>query len=405
MYHVNKSLSWFLLILVCLSLSAGVVAQEGGVVTLDPGDIPEEGNCAITLEGQDFITSGAEGAFVSELPELSIPIEADAVRDLINESMPESVSLGVEPVAILIVDDFGGNDPSEEGAFDSMDLSSETEFPHGALVKQHTQRLLEAFNKNRVVPANNITVHEVDIGDFATNSIVGGIRDTITRLAGPGSEIKRFVVNMSFTLLPCLTVKGYLTWELEYEGEDEGFRTYFADVTGDNTVQGWHNFMAEQLAQVAGDEPMMGCLDRNRSTCTENIEFIVFVAAAGNFGDKFSYLLFPGAWPEVVSVSGQVFDGSTPWLRWPFSNNGEVIAPAAWYGYSSPSTTPDVEPAAFYAGTSFAAPVASIVAALHLAIPSSPPPPLPPCPFDAFPPLFASYAYDQTFASIRQIFC
>lgn len=393
MNHVSRLRIGLLVIiaLAWLCLSAGIFAQGE--------EPPQEGNCAITLEGQKFHISGGLGAMDVDPGKMGIP--ADWIPNLISGASLDPAELGDQNVAILIVDDFG--DAAEEGVFDREDLSTMSDFPHGALVKQHTTRMLEMLQGNYPALSGKITIKEVNIGHFDTSKIVDGIRTAIDK-AHTEEGTNRFVVNMSFTLLPCDTTEGFLAWQNANPGGS--FEDYVAEeLQQDTSIAGWQEFMQQQLAQVESDVPMGICLDQENKEVQEyscnpdpgSINSIVFVAAAGNFGDKFSYRLYPGEWPQVVNVSGLEFDNMTPWLRWFYSNTGEVLAPAAWYRYVNPD---GMTTSTIYAGTSFAAPDMSIVAAAHLTTPS------PSCPFDVAPPLFAGYAfYDRTFADIQTIFC
>ena len=79
---------------------------------------------------------------------------------------------------------------------------------------------------------------------------------------------------------------------------------------------------------------------------------IIPVASAGNFKQRQPF--YPARWPEVISVSANEGDNLRFWLH---SNNGDVSAPGAWFRF---------EDGQYHAGTSFAAPVVSMVIALDL---------------------------------------
>ncbi|GIK63108.1 MAG: hypothetical protein BroJett018_09020 [Chloroflexota bacterium] len=101
--------------------------------------------------------------------------------------------------------------------------------------------------------------------------------------------------------------------------------------------------------------------DYQQRSATSNGDFAVIpVGASGNYRPwLFAQPLTPAAWPEVVAVGGTLGNYGNLWR---FSHDGNVLAPAA--GYPIGDNT-------YIAGTSFAAPFASMVAAQWLTYPNA----------------------------------
>ena len=101
------------------------------------------------------------------------------------------------------------------------------------------------------------------------------------------------------------------------------------------------------VASVADDEnPMKIYL----TDMTAGMSLIPIASAGNGFRTEPAP---PGKWPSVISVSGSTANAlNSPWAQTHF---GEIMSPAAWY---------EIHPSMYVAGTSFAAPIASVVASL-----------------------------------------
>ena len=255
----------------------------------------------------------------------------------------------------------------------------------------------------------HLVVAAVNIVDRDTSQIANQIRYALDGLrfygfvsdfvddGMAGLDIRQAVLNMSFVIVPCSVLEDF---ELSGLETFEGYRDALAaeNAVADNFYDDLAELLLEPLGGAADplleaivcvqddlsfdndqyspgegayyydwsyvlwgdyDAPNWGCATHGRST--------IFVASSGNFG--FDYAMYPAASPEVVSVSSQDAIGAAPEdgfsaTRSSFSNAGEVMAPGAWYLLGA-SGEPFAR-ALGYAGTSFAAPVASLFTALDL---------------------------------------
>jgi hypothetical protein len=113
---------------------------------------------------------------------------------------------------------------------------------------------------------------------------------------------------------------------------------------------------------------------------------IVPVASAGNFKQRKPF--YPARWPEVISVSANEGDN----LRfWAHSNDGDISVPGAWFLFDDGK---------YRAGTSFAAPVVSMLIAIDLTQTA------PQCTIRGNTPTLAHGAYDnQLLADAVAQFC
>lgn len=101
--------------------------------------------------------------------------------------------------------------------------------------------------------------------------------------------------------------------------------------------------------------------DYLQMSANSNGQFAVIpVGASGNYRPwLFAQPLTPARWPEVVAVGGTLGNNGDLWR---FSHDGNVLAPAAGY---------PIEDNTYIAGTSFAAPFVSMVAAQWLTYPNA----------------------------------
>ncbi len=208
---------------------------------------------------------------------------------------------GSEPTVIIIIDFF--NDAG----------SSDIGYTHGDLVYTYTQDVLSEAVSPVALDAINI-----DSGQdtFAIND---DLRLMLQRYREQGYQ--RFVINMSFALIPCdliTTVQAYT------EGAE---------------VQNFAQQMHDTL--IVGD-PLITSL--TREYCPEYGN-VAYVAASGNAGLPFPF--YPAAFDEVLAVGALDIFGNPA----PYSNLGEVDDIGAVF---SSIINDGIE------GTSFAAPTTSI---------------------------------------------
>ncbi len=322
-----------------------------------------------------------------------------------------------QPSAILVVDDFngqglrvpgvyfpdqGGGDtlgglssrlpldlnartPQQEAELDTLEANGQVS--HGALVFNHTLALLSvldqdvnistlrvdtpapgvpfAFEPLDVILAEftnlGILVAAVDTEDFDTTIIAGRIAATLRMLAAQGG-VERFAVNLSFGLVPCSVLEDFQASKAQFPT----FERYQEAVMKANNLDAaqFREELARVLTVPVGVDPLRILAQRDREKYG-GAAAITYLAAAGNY--QLDYALFPGHWPEFVSVSAENLSGPAGLKDADYSNTGEVLLSGGYYRltFFDPisgawTTYPDIS----VAGTSFAAPVLSVYTAL-----------------------------------------
>lgn len=386
-----KKIIFGLIVLTCASLlSFTLVSAQGRRAA--------EANCALTPDqilGQAYSgTAGAAGETDDngltpegeDIEAEGLAVDSQWILDNLAYASP-----GSEAVAILIVDDF------------SSDGTGDMPASHGWLVWQVFQQLYELLP---VAAASQITLQQVNIADeagYRSDLILPEIQSAIEELSARGVE--RFVLNMSFVFVPCA---------------DDSIQFNFADF-----IEARRNNPARSLVEHLGGNPRnvqailkdsrIGYIDETGLTDTEGAaprsealpsapgqtlagevlpvpptpsgakpEFraqdlrvlrlfnstklesdplrdflrqsrdltIIPVASSGNFKQRRPF--YPARWPEVISVSANEGNDLRFWLH---SNNGDVSVPGAWFSFDDDQ---------YRAGTSFAAPVVSMLIAIDL---------------------------------------
>jgi selenoprotein W-related protein len=107
--------------------------------------------------------------------------------------------------------------------------------------------------------------------------------------------------------------------------------------------------------------------------------YYIPVAASGNYADLMATdkSLSPASLPHVISVGATLGEGGN---KWQYSQAAQLLAPGSWYDYSGKNS--------FVAGTSFAAPMVSMIGALYLTYPAA-------CDFDGVHPPLLDLDYDN----------
>ncbi len=301
-----------------------------------------------------------------------------------------------EDVTLLVADEFGGVFSLPVGLFGLGEESvakvdqmrSRHELPHGALVMNHLHALIQGtglFDQpqelgtqseqtlaeaatytwtNKATHAT-LTVAPVDLGDMTEEPITTGDIANAIDQAIQGTE-GRVVVNMSWNVLPCATVDEFRSNITAYDT----FEKYVLALAEAAVGQGDDALALVDdliwLLSTAGgqpdspdtiNDPLFGLLRR-----VAGKEEGVLVASAGNF--RLDFPLLPAALSSVIGV-GASSDGLPPPV---FANRGDVRATAAWYMLTGALGEARVygEGEVGYAGTSYAAPVVSLYAALAL---------------------------------------
>jgi hypothetical protein len=331
------------------------------------GAAGETDEAGLTPEGEDIAAGGlaADARWIVENLQFGVP--------------------GSESVAILVVDDFSSNG------------TGETPASHGWLVFDLLERLHAVLPQET---ADLITLQQVDIAGeqgYQSDLILPAIQSAIAELSAQG--INRFVLNMSFVFIPCRDAElgfnftDFLTARqnnparslVEQLGGDPQYvrsllndaRVGYIDETGLGSTDQATPRGSQALARAGGARqipptpsgatPQFRSQDLqvlrlfNRATLQadplrdylrQSSNLIISVASAGNFKQRQPF--YPARWPEVISVSANEGNDLRLWLH---SNNGDVSVPGAWFLF---------EDDAYRAGTSFAAPVVSLLISVDL---------------------------------------
>jgi hypothetical protein len=385
----------------------------GELTTLATGTSFDEqaGNCAASEfarpgQGLQAVGAGLQavgavgGLFVGPASTFASSVTTtDAVADQLWGGL--SAYKFTSSAAVLVVDDFGGvfDLPSSlfgSGSIDLQALVDQGALSHGALVLHQLRALaadaLPGFwtfsGKNPRIDddpyfkfhdrrGHYLMIQAVDVAGLDTDDVAGRIRDAIAFIGGNGGiGIKDIVVNMSFAVVPCAVV-GDVAAAVGSTSDIANFEAYVAALAVANGIGSQY---LDELGELVStpvsveNEPLFAYLTcplpagsgdtascDGRSTgkyAKTSVNSMVHVAAAGNFGND--YALYPAAWSTVVSVGSLDVTGSTYGPeRSSFSNAATVLAPGNAFTLASKNGR-----TVAYAGTSFAAPVVSLFAAV-----------------------------------------
>lgn len=319
-------------------------------------------------------------------------------------------------VAILVVDDFGVvgdsgtsspyNVPTElldpDPHLDVEQLFADGNFPHGALVYLELMELVSSagydapddltisaespylvFTRESGDPESEdgarIVLYAVNTAGSDTEGIAGAINVALQSLLD-GVEIDHVVVNMSFAIVPCAVTANY-------DFTKSTLSTFQDYVKALGVVNGIADAAQPELTKLVAtpaalasdplfafiDCPLPGVVD-GVNTCdgsdgeSHGLVSLVNVASSGNYG--LGYALYPAAKPSVISVGSEDVspvvrvgdpDETFP-TRSKFSNYAEVLAPGSLVGVAEVGGV-----TVALAGTSFSAPVVTLLEALDLA--------------------------------------
>jgi hypothetical protein len=206
---------------------------------------------------------------------------------------------------------------------------------HGELV----EALLDEQNSNFGL---GIPIERVPTEGLTTGTVANRIMDTVSM-----SPYPYHVINMSFVIVPCSLADDFARYQLLLEYSED-----FGDIVMFQAALDAMTQFANTLPPINENDPLWG-------TLAEFGPAVIPVASAGNFGFAFPY--FPGAWDNVIAVSGSddsfnFVSSSGPYRdQYGASNAGEVMMPAVWQFNGVRA-----------AGTSFAAPRLSFIMAVYL---------------------------------------
>ncbi len=297
-------------------------------------------------------------------------------------------------VVIVVADDFAGgafrlpSDLDDPAAGTTTlarlkALAESGELSHGALVMHHLNALIASLPSFTVVDADrdytvwlngdaghHVVVAGLDLAeavssdaiavDVVADALVKGVNGVVSRfdmLDLPGGDTlspEGVVVNMSWVFLPCSSIEEFLA-------NKDAYPT-FEDYVNGLGITGYDFDEVVRALGYVGDGALVGFLDGG------SFEFMspkaALVAASGNFG--MGYQMLPAGWRQVVGVAvrreeQRDFPGR-------YSNSGDVTVAGEWVGFQ-PLTLDGAlgDPTILsYAGTSYAAPLVSLYAALDL---------------------------------------
>lgn len=183
-----------------LGLTPGALALTPGALALTPGALALTPGALDLPPGLDGITVEQLQALVNEI--LSNPINEVWLQALL-PAVQSGYGYGLKPVAFIIADDF-----------EDVDTEAIT---HGELVEQIAMDLVtkagipnvRTFRVDITDGVNNYVVNDVfdQNNNLVTRGIAGRIADLVQSLYTTGDEFgtlyTRFVLNMSFGLIPC----------------------------------------------------------------------------------------------------------------------------------------------------------------------------------------------------------
>jgi hypothetical protein len=347
-----------------------------GPFFVSPSAQQEPNNCALVVGGQGFYISGGTGGFTLKPNYIT---NFSEIKELLSNAVYQPRF--DEPVAIIIADDFrtdGNPDPLSSAATAGTEAGlAKLKIRHGEAVFAHISEVLAAtgyFGQPTTTgnqttwkssQGTSVTVIKVDVGNYDTARIANELQAVYNGLIR--TQIRRVVFNFSFVVLPCALVRGdggqddisYETYVDKLDAQTSGsavniFQQYISDVSGSKDLAKINAWIADQIRNMRlSNDPLWLFIRRSLDGTTPTEGMVSFISSSGNHGPIFKFSLYPGAWPEVINVSAT--EGGRMWSE---ASPGEVTMPGAWYRLPGSSV--------YYAGTSFAAPVFSTLAALAL---------------------------------------
>jgi hypothetical protein len=407
-----------------------LIGLNGKPLYVDINDMKEnERYCVVNpfkMPGQGFSSSGRQDGGISYDP-LAFT-QQSKTASTIGAELKTSFFASVTPstattnTAILVVDDFGPNNPAtladeavytlgtalftqkEFGETTVENLQAQKALSHGALVlrlitdeivgaglgytldtsvstakrKVYVRTLLDGRKYSLTVGAVNINESLSTSNPKRSDTTL--ITNEIVKVLGmgsPGAVSRNVVINMSFALLPCRVFTDYENWNNTTPSVQETFEQYMKALFEKNKV-----IPATQVTTYEGlvqdiinstdvwSDPLKGLI-AGTSGCPFNncsAKRHVYVASAGNY--SLNQAMYPANWPGVVSVTGSSVDN--PSTKASFFNQGEVMHVAATLKLNPSDRgcfllpTSSCKPV-YFIGTSFSAPTVSVYSALDLA--------------------------------------
>lgn len=207
-------------------------------------------------------------------------------------------------------------------------------------------------NEWKVDDTHSLLVMSVDTSGYNTTVISNRIEAAMDVLSQSDWQVERFVLNMSFVLIPC-PPDGFALPEIPETFEEIPVVAAGVSSDGVESIQrGW--FQLDQAypedSQSSVDISYVGDPISNFLLESVGNKRVISIAAAGNRGGEIPYA--PAKWENVVSVSAGVEEKKE------YANNGEVILEDG--ADSNGDGDNDI------IGTSFSTPRLSVLAAYYL---------------------------------------
>lgn len=392
----------------------------GGALTL----LDETGT--IKLPG-DIVTSPTDPEFAATT---TSGYEYNNVAIIVVDDFGDEGTMGDLSDDMQILDDLANGSLSIPDAFAQLENLQTTGGQHGPLVLNHLLQLVNSTDEFEFydisVPSTDtiilqlvstetlMLIKAVNVSsEYEPELIVDRTQEAIDTIVSEYG-INHFVINMSFNLVPCVVVEDFEnsdTDEIEVyvdtifeqnedvleeafpredllakaseicaSDDDEATVEFCEDIESDPEVLVDIYVNTELLCFIT--TPMLGGEDDIISPFIEellnsdDIE-VEFVSAAGNFSRPCPF--YPARLRDVISVSSlDILSTSQPMFS-SFSNQGEDVAPGAWFwltdfieyyqsGFSEdPIGTSNFGVGIVYGGTSFATPHISLEVAYEMA--------------------------------------
>jgi hypothetical protein len=358
---------------------AALIAQGESEADGDDG-LP---SCAVNesqLLGQPNRLNGSSAgiytpALMTQHGQMGLVVDVSSFPSDMALAMPSPTNItpdGEPSVAILIVDDM------------TTPLGAGYE-GHGAYVLRVITDLYHTLDKD---VQSEILIQDINVPGYDVPDMVARLRGEISALQATYPALTQFVINMSFNLIPCTAevvapngnsfifnfadfFEAYLVSVNELEGRSLSLLEYFAGQLGyDYESEDDRFLVADLIVQLmvnqADDflDPLYEFIATAPGDYGVNI---VPVNSAGNFGEtefvrNMQQPFAPGIWENVISVSALKGPSGSGTNLFDFSNPGEIGATGGWY----PLGVNRYRDPIYGAGTSFAAPAASLFTAVQL---------------------------------------
>jgi hypothetical protein len=355
---------FFLLLATLISVSLTVAyAQDVDLSAVNCAVLPDQILGQANTGYAGAANTGYAGALGDEIRDSDLEIvNATLISNL------QYTQAGDEKVAIIIVDDFSSEDPVI-----SLDWASAS---HGWLVQTVFDQMIAELP---TATADLIIIETLDLAggiEFRSDLLAMDL-ETLMNDLNTSEGITKFVINMSFVFVACEEGGfNHAAWlqnreanpDLSLIEETGSDIDYVEQILSDPSVgrmseKGFDKgnsgqgsppeYVQQKLLFLNLFEVSKMNNDPLRTLFMQNSTYtIIPIAAAGNF--KWKRPFFPAQWPEVLSVSATQGDSTD---LWSLSNNGEISAPGAYFLFDDN---------VYRAGTSFAAPVVSLMTAIDL---------------------------------------